>query len=111
MLLGDSNREPRHAELRENDESAVPLFVSEGASQDKMRSILNSTYLSHVFSVFSRHSGGLVIFGQALEPQYDAHLIAAIRRNNNRRLAIAIYPTQGLNIIQTKLGWYQRFDS
>jgi len=29
-------------------------------------SILNSTYLSHAFSIFSRHSGGLVIFGQAL---------------------------------------------
>ncbi len=93
----------------ENDELAVPLFVSEGASQDKMRSILNSTYLSHMFSVFSRHSGGLVIFGQALEPHYDAHLITAIRRSNNRKLGIAIYPSPGLNIVQAKLDWYQKF--
>ncbi len=109
-LSGDAgNLLEAFGEPLENDESAVPLFVSEGASHDKMRSILNSTYLSHVFSVFSRHSGGLVIFGQALEPHYDAHLITAIQRSNSRRLGIGIYPTPGQDIVQTKLGWRHKF--
>jgi hypothetical protein len=109
-LSGDSgNLLEAFGEPLMHDESAVPLFVSEGTSRDKLRSILNSTYLSYVYSLFARHSGSLLIFGQALDKQYDGHLIDAIRRSSNRTLGIAIYPSSGTNLIQVKAEWYQKF--
>jgi hypothetical protein len=95
----------------EHDETAVPLFVSEGTSRDKLRSILNSTYLSHVYGEFSRHSGPLIVFGQALDNRYDSHLLDAMRKSPNRTLGIAIYPGADNDIPRLKADWRMKFPS
>jgi hypothetical protein len=71
---------------------AVPLFVTEGTSADKLRSIFTSDYLSFAYTSLSRHDGPIVIFGQSLEEQFDKHIIDAIRGSRPRVVGIGIYP-------------------
>jgi hypothetical protein len=56
----------------ESDE--VPLLISEGTSQDKLDAILRSDYLSFAYGRLAEHTGGLVVFGQALADE-DDHLV------------------------------------
>jgi hypothetical protein len=90
---------------------AVPLFITEGTSTDKLRSIYNSDYLSFAYSQFSRHSGPLVIFGHTLNEQFDNHLISAIRSRRSGILGIGIHPaTSGdLAVAQIKALWFNKF--
>ena len=92
--------------------SAVPLFVSEGSSENKLASIRSNDYLSFVYGEFVSHSGGLVIVGQSLEPAHDQHLINAIRGRRGRRLAVAIYrgSRTDIEIMNEKTSWLARFD-
>lgn len=69
-----------------------PLFVSEGTSADKLRSINDSDYLSFAFEKLENHSGRLVVFGHGLDPDVDQHLVNALRPNRKREAAISIYP-------------------
>jgi hypothetical protein len=94
------------------DQSPIPLFISEGTSQDKLHSIHSNDYLGFAFSELVRHEGGLVILGQSLEPAYDQHLIDAICGRRNRRIGIGIYRgTQNeTQIIAQKVAWLQKFD-
>jgi hypothetical protein len=62
---------------------AFPLIVSEGTSQDKLNAIRRSDYLSFAYEQFKKHSGPLVIFGAALNENYDHHLIDAIKMQEN----------------------------
>jgi Domain of unknown function (DUF4917) len=71
-------------------EGQIPLFVSEGTSEEKRRAIRGSDYLDHVFNTFSELKGALVVFGQALESQ-DEHLVQAIRRVPNRNIAFGVH--------------------
>src|SRR5690606_2616734 len=57
---------------------AVPLFISEGTSEDKLRSIYGSDYLSFAFAQFARYRGPTVVFGHGLGDS-DAHLVNAMR--------------------------------
>lgn len=59
---------------------AIPLFISEGTSKDKVSAIARSDYLSFAHQRFSRHRGSLVVFGHSLTPAFDQHLIDAIRK-------------------------------
>jgi Domain of unknown function (DUF4917) len=93
----------------ENDDNLLPLFVSEGENQSKVRAIRSNEYLSFVFSRFIRHDGDLIVFGQSLNAQFDGHIVEAIarwpgmdrRRLRNRRppkkrtIAISIRPNNG----------------
>ena len=93
-------------------DGAVPLFVSEGSSNDKLRSIYTSDYLSFAYTQFSRHSGPLVIFGHTLDSQFDRHLVNAIRGSKNRVLAIGLHPpTSEASVVQLKARWVEKFSN
>jgi hypothetical protein len=73
--------------------NAVPLFVSEGTSEHKKKSIASSTYLSRVFREVLPSSGeSLVIYGWAASEQ-DEHVLAQIRRAGSQlhRVAASVY--------------------
>jgi len=84
-----------------DQEGATPLFVSEGTSEDKRRSIYNSDYLAFAYNEFVHHEGPLVIFGHSLGAG-DGHLISAIRQQSTKRIAISIVPGDEHQIVETK---------
>lgn len=55
----------------------VPLFISEGTSENKLEAIRRSDYLSFAYEQFSRHEGPLVVFGHSLG-ESDQHLVAVM---------------------------------
>ena len=57
----------------------VPLFVTEGPTQDKLKTIRSSDYLSFCYDQLLGHGDGLCIFGHALGEQ-DSHIIHALRQ-------------------------------
>jgi hypothetical protein len=70
----------------------LPLFVSEGSSQDKLYSIRTNRYLSFAFDSFQNIEKGLVIFGHSLTEQSDGHILQAINDNKDLKvIAISIY--------------------
>ena len=79
---------------------AVPLFVSEGTSEEKKASIYRSEYLSFAFSRFSVDAGPIVVFGQSLGDA-DQHLVDALRARKGRSIAISI-KRHGQSIRQRK---------
>ena len=84
---------------------AVPLFVSEGAAEDKMRSIQTSDYLSFAFREFSLDKGPLVIFGQGLG-ESDKHIVDAMKRSAGRTIAISLRPGSPEDIVAAKGRFY-----
>jgi hypothetical protein len=82
-------------------DGGVPLFITEGNSTDKLSSIYRSDYLAFAYQQFSRHDGPLVVFGQSLGNS-DQHLIDAMRRWGNRRIAVSVYQTDANEIIEYK---------
>lgn len=98
------------------DKNLLPLFVSEGESVSKMRSIRRNQYLSFAHSRFVRHRGDLVVFGHSLTKQFEDHIVEAIRRwpeldrrshqsrtprtLKKRILAISIRPNQGVEWVR-----------
>ncbi|MNI34204.1 hypothetical protein D3C73_881890 [compost metagenome] len=69
----------------------VPLFVNEGTSADKLKTIRSSDYLSFCLDQLMQHDQGLCIFGHGLNEQ-DSHLIQALRQAKPAVVAISIYP-------------------
>jgi hypothetical protein len=69
----------------------VPLFVNEGPTQDKLKTIRSSDYLSFCYDQLLGHGDGLCIFGHALGEQ-DSHIIHALRQAKPKTAAISIYP-------------------
>ncbi|MBA3389013.1 MAG: DUF4917 family protein [Rubrobacter sp.] len=71
-----------------------PLFVSEGTSQEKMRVISGSPYLSFAYRNLEESERRLVIYGWSMSSQ-DVHMLTALspqRRNRPKRtLAVSIY--------------------
>lgn len=84
-----------------DQEGATPLFVSEGNSEDKRRSIYNSDYLAFAYNEFVHNKGPLVIFGHSLGAG-DGHLISAIRQQSTKRIAISIMPGDEHQIVDAK---------
>lgn len=68
---------------------AEPLLISEAKSADKLRSIYGSDYLSFAYSLFTKHTGPLVVFGQGLS-ESDQHLVDAINSWPSAKLAISL---------------------
>ncbi|MGR2664356.1 DUF4917 family protein [Chromobacterium haemolyticum] len=68
-----------------------PLFITEGKSALKLNRIRGNSYLNFCYEQLSRSSGGLVIYGHDLNPEYDGHIIDAIRRSENKRIAISVF--------------------
>ena len=78
-------------------ENAVPLFISEGSSAEKLSSIYRSDYLSFAFSKFSNHEGPLVILGHSLSAS-DDHIVSAINRLGPQKIAISMLPGDQIRI-------------
>ena len=72
-------------------DGAVPLFVTEGDSRQKLNSIYRSDYLSFAYSKFSNHEGDLIIFGHSLG-ESDSHLFSLNDSWKGRRIAISLRP-------------------
>src|SRR3546814_8301389 len=69
----------------------VPLFVNEGPSQDKLKTIRSSDYLSFCYDQLLHHGDNLCLFGHALGEQ-DSHIVHALRQAAPKTMAISIYP-------------------
>jgi hypothetical protein len=78
----------------------MPLFVSEGFADDKQRTIRNSDYLSHAYTVLATDIRPLVIYGQGLDTNFDMHLVTAIRQAPTRPIAYGVFPTTQLEVNQ-----------
>lgn len=72
--------------------SRRPLFVSEGTSKTKVRTIRRSPYLNLCLESLAADKNDIVIFGHSLSPQ-DQHIIDAISTGQKRRVAVSIYPS------------------
>lgn len=69
----------------------VPLFVSEGRSEQKVRAIYNSHYLSTVYQeVIPSLSGSLVIYGWGLGVQ-DVHILNRLKLSSVVNIAISVF--------------------
>jgi hypothetical protein len=86
----------------------IPLFISEGTSADKLRSIRRNEYLNFALWKFAYHRGPLVVFGHSLSQEYDKHIIDAIANwpaydkwrfeldsKRGRYIAVSLYPAIG----------------
>jgi hypothetical protein len=70
---------------------AVPLFVSEGTSQQKVASIQNSYYLSTVYrEVLRSRRDTLVVYGWSFAEQ-DIHLLKRMKDTGIKRVAISVF--------------------
>lgn len=86
---------------------AVPLFISEGSSADKLKSIYRSDYLSFCYSQLMKQRGALVIFGQSLTAEFDGHLVSAIKNSDVKTLGISLLP--GAEVSANKTRFYAAF--
>jgi capsule polysaccharide modification protein KpsS len=69
----------------------MPLFVSEGSSKEKLKTIEQSNYLSFCYENLEMSKNKIVVFGSSLSFQ-DTHIAKAINHKKNKReLAIAIH--------------------
>lgn len=68
----------------------TPVFVSEGTSSQKLRSIRRSPYLLTVYEeVLPELGESIAIFGWSMAEQ-DDHLLPVLCRNRPRRIAISV---------------------
>ncbi|MDK9683222.1 DUF4917 family protein [Pseudoalteromonas shioyasakiensis] len=76
---------------RWTSESCVPLFVSEGTSNQKVVSISNSHYLSVVYrEVFADLGSTLTIYGWGIG-EHDVHILRRIRESNITKIAVSVH--------------------
>ncbi|MBL0592638.1 DUF4917 family protein [Aeromonas veronii] len=72
-------------------EMVVPLFVSEGTSAQKIKSIRNSHYLNTVYrEVLTTLEPALVIYGWGLWEQ-DVYILQRIASSQIRHVAVSVY--------------------
>ncbi len=70
---------------------AVPLFVCEGTSEHKVKSIKSSSYLQRVNrEVIPDIEQSLVIYGWGLAEQ-EQHILNALRQSHCKRVAVSVY--------------------
>jgi len=108
-----ANREERKLTYHDSDilkrvtdfwakNNAQPLFVCEGSSDEKKRSINGSKYLSHVFNqVLPEVRGSLVIFGWHMGEQ-DKHILEQLKHASVSKIAVSIY-THGKSAEKLKI--------
>ncbi|WP_139492428.1 DUF4917 family protein [Brevibacillus dissolubilis] len=73
--------------------SIIPLFVSEGKSNQKLSTILSNDYLSFTYQRLKEMAGGITIFGLSLHN--DDHIAAAINDAKQiESVAFGIYTHQ-----------------
>lgn len=77
------------------------LLVSEASSLHKVRSIRRSNYLAYAHDALSGSSAPLVIFGHGLADN-DQHIVDAVKRQSQSKLAVSVHRTSGLDVIGEK---------
>ncbi|MGJ7474197.1 DUF4917 family protein [Pseudomonas fulva] len=87
----------------------VPLFVNEERSDEKLRAIRSSDYLSWSLGQLASEHQGMCLFGQHLDSN-DRHLLDAIRSARPSHLAIAIRPLGEASVINQKRHFTSRFE-
>ncbi|MGE8322831.1 MAG: DUF4917 family protein, partial [Pseudomonas sp.] len=115
LKLPDGTTRQRSADSAElldgfavNIPGEVPLFINEDRSEEKLRAIRNSDYLSWCLGQLARESQGLCLFGQHLDSS-DQHLLEAIRLARPKHLSIAIRPLSEASVINQKQHFVDRF--
>lgn len=69
----------------------VPLFVSEGTTQQKVNAIKASNYLNTIYrEVFSDLGTNLVIYGWAFG-EHDMHIVEKIKLSEINKIAVSVY--------------------
>lgn len=86
----------------------VPLFVNEGPSDDKLRVIRQSDYLSASLGELARERRGLCLLGQHLD-NGDQHLLEALRQARPKHLAIGLRSLGEAAILNQKRHFGERF--
>jgi len=72
--------------------SYIPLFVSEGTSEQKIKSIQSSYYLNTVYrEVLTDMNESLVIYGCGLG-EHDLHIINRVCLGGTRKFAVSVFP-------------------
>lgn len=76
---------------------ALPLFVAEGTSEQKVRAIRRSAYLSTVYSEALAACGrSVVLHGLSLGSEYnDVHILSALKKSRVSRVAVSIFTNEG----------------
>ncbi|SEM37316.1 protein of unknown function [Pseudomonas sp. ok272] len=87
----------------------VPLFVNEGSSEDKLKTIRSSDYLSFCYDQLLHQHDALCLFGHSLGKQ-DAHILQALRQARPCTLAISIYPRSAAFIQSQKRHYTTLFE-
>lgn len=115
LKLPDGTTRQRSADSAElldgfavNIPGEVPLFVNEDRSDEKLRAIRHSDYLSWCLGQLAQESQGLCLFGQHLDSS-DQHLLEAIRLARPKQLSIAIRPVSEASVINQKQHFVDRF--
>lgn len=90
-----SGNKPLMDQIRQSlDQGRYPLFVSEGSSQNKMRRINRSAYLSKALRSFSgcckRVGGNIFIIGHSLA-DVDDHILRRIKNGKIRRMYVSLF--------------------
>jgi hypothetical protein len=89
-----------------NTPGDVPLFVNEGTTADKYRSIRHSDYLTRSLAALATHRGPLCLFGHQLNPQ-DAHVLAALRQAPIEAMAVSIFPLSDPWVLSQKKRYHE----
>lgn len=72
----------------------LPLIVSEGRSEQKLRAIRRSDYLSFGYQELFENKDPTIVFGASFGLQ-DAHIVKALRNGARRKICISILPVGG----------------
>ncbi|MCW8177533.1 DUF4917 family protein [Verminephrobacter aporrectodeae] len=75
-----------------SSERYVPIFVSEGTSEEKLAAIYRSHYLTHVYErVLPKLGESLVVYGWAFDDR-DQHVLDAIlKKTEIKRMAVSVF--------------------
>lgn len=92
-LLYTANSLPSSDEFQyKGNMTELPLYISEGTSEEKLNKIKSNNYLTFCYQSFSNISGTLLVVGHSLNENFDNHLVKAITDNEElKTVAISIY--------------------
>ena len=92
-----------------NTPGDVPLFVNEDTSDNKLRAIRSSDYLTWCHAALATQREGLCVFGHHLD-RADRHLVHAIKQAQPTHLSIAILPVSDAAIVSQKQHYARVFE-
>jgi len=73
----------------------IPLFVSEGETEEKFQAIRRSNYLKTVYDrVIDKNSESLVIYGWSFRKE-DEHILRGIIHGGVNRIAVSVHKSSG----------------